>query len=298
MREERGRREERAGEMDPYRASNRALWDEWTHVNAKSAFYDLDGFKAGGIRVRPFEVEEIGEVRGKDLLHLQCHFGVDTLSWARLGARVTGVDFSGAAVALAQSLAHDLGLEATFVQADVLDLPDLLDADFDIVYSSRGVLGWLPDLSRWGQVIAHFLRPGGILYITEIHPVAQAFDDDEGVTELRLRYPYFARPEPLEFPVKGSYADRSADVKQPVEYSWVHSLGEVVTAIAAAGLRIEFLHEFPEAPWPVPFLKQDPDGEWRLPPEQAGEIPLAFSLKATKPLSTDDPVAGSATGES
>ncbi len=269
--------------MDRYRAANRALWDEWAVINARSAFYDLEGFKRGGVRLRPYELEEVGDVAGKSLLHLQCHFGIDTLSWARLGARVTGADFSERAINLACSLASDLGIEARFVCSDILALPATLHGEFDIVYASRGVLGWLPDLRRWAQVIAHFLRPGGLFYITEIHPVAQVWDDDEGVSELRLRYPYFERPEPLEFPVRGAYADRSAHVEQSVEYNWIHSLGDVVTALAEAGFRIEFLRERPFQEWEVPFLERREDGTWWLPAGQSGELPLSFSLKATKP---------------
>jgi len=161
--------------MDEYLAANRALWDEWTAIHETSSFYDLEAFKAGGSRLRDYEVDEVGDVTGKSLLHLQCHFGIDTLSWARLGARVTGADFSDRAIELGRSLAAELRLDATFVRSDLYDLPSVLDGQFDVVYTSRGVLGWLPDLGRWAGVVAHFLRPGGVFYMTEIHPVAQAF---------------------------------------------------------------------------------------------------------------------------
>lgn len=186
--------------QDP-RATNRALWDEWAEINYRSFMYDAEGFKAGGISLRPYEVEEVGDVAGKDHLHLQCHFGQDTLSWARLGARVTGVDFSERAIRYARQLATELGLPARFVQCDVLDLPANLSGDFDVVFTSLGVLGWLPDLGRWAQVIWHFLRPGGIFYVSDAHPIVRVFDDTEGVTGLHVRYPYFPRPEPLAFPV-------------------------------------------------------------------------------------------------
>src|SRR5215208_2715304 len=138
--------------------------------------------------------------------------------------------------------------------------------------------GWLPDLERWAGVVAHFLRPGGVFYLTEIHPVAQAFAEEPG---LRLGYPYFPRPEPLASPVQGSYADPTAQVRQPVEYWWAHSTGEIVSAVAGAGLRIKFLHEFPFVEWPVPFLVRHDDDTWRLPPDAGGELPLFFSLRAT-----------------
>lgn len=263
---------------------NQQLWDEWTRIHETSSFYDLEGFRRGGIRLRPYEIEEIGDVAGRDLLHLQCHFGIDTLSWARLGARVTGTDFSPAAIELATRLAGELKLDARFVRSDLYDLPDVLEGEFDIVYTSRGVLGWLPDISRWARVVSHFLKPGGTFYITEIHPVAHAFEN-EGVApaELRLQYPYWEHPEPLAFDVEGSYADRSAEVKTRTEYGWDHGLGEIVTALVDAGLRIESLREFPWVAWQLDFLVPDGDHSWRLPPDTPGELPLSFSLLAMKP---------------
>ena len=267
--------------MDKYLMSNRALWDEWTGINYRSVFYRVADFKAGLNKLRPYEMAEIGPVDGKQLLHLQCHFGLDTLCWARLGARVTGIDFSDAAISQARAL--DVGLDARFLQSDIYELPHNLERDFDIVYTSRGVLNWLPDLDRWGRVAAHFVRPGGFFYITEIHPIALVFDDDEGVRDLRLRYAYFNQPEPISVATKGSYADRNARVTQEVEYGWNHALGEIVTALTTAGLHIDFLHEFPFAEWPISFLRPAADGTHRLPPEHDGKLPLFFSLKASKP---------------
>jgi SAM-dependent methyltransferase len=269
--------------MDERMAANRALWDEWTGVHVASDFYDVAGFKEGGVRVRPYEIEEIGDVDRKDLLHLQCHFGIDTLSWARLGANVTGADFSEAAVERARALAEELGLRAAFVCSNLYELPANLDGDFDVVYTSRGVLGWLPDLEGWAGVIEHFLRPGGTFYITEVHPFLQVFDDEEGVTQLRVRYHYFPRREPLVFPVRGSYADPDADIETPFEYGWQHSIGEIVTSLTSAGLSIDFLHEWPFLEWPSSPLEEHADGTWRLRRDQEGEIPLFFSLRATKP---------------
>ena len=268
---------------DPYLEVNRAVWDERTAINYRSAFYDVDGFRAGAIRLPDYEIAEVGDVAGKDLLHLQCHFGIDTLSWGRLGARVTGVDFSEQAIAYARDLASELGEPASFVCCDVLDLPAHLDGTFDVVYTSHGVLGWLPDLDRWARVIAHFLRPGGTFYITELHPFVWPFDDSGEVTDLHVRFPYFTRETPLPFPVQGSYADPEAPVEHTVEYCWPHSIGEIVTVLASVGLRIEFLHEWPFLFWPLPFLEEHPDRTWRLPADREGEIPLLFSLKATKP---------------
>jgi SAM-dependent methyltransferase len=272
---------------DPAEAirDNIALWDEWTRIHETSAFYDLAGFKRGGVRLRPYELDEIGPVDGLELLHLQCHFGIDTLSWARLGARVTGADFSLAGVELARSVAAEIGIDgARFVHSDLYDLPTVLDGTFDLVYTSRGVLGWLPDVRRWAEVIAHFVRPGGRFYITEIHPVAQVFEDDDiEPGELRLRYPYWQHVEPLSFPVIGSYAEPTAEVGVHTEHGWNHGLGEIVTALVDAGLRIDSLREYPFVDWPVEFLVEAPDGTYRLPAGTPGELPLFFSILATKP---------------
>ncbi len=264
---------------------NNLLWDEWTAIHAASSFYDLDGFRRGGVRLAEYEIAEIGDVAGRDLLHLQCHFGIDTLSWARLGARVTGVDFSMAGIALARSLARELGFaEARFVRSEIYDLPAVLEGDFDVVYTSRGALNWLPDVRRWAEVVARFVRPGGTFYITELHPVANVFEN-EGVApgELRLAYPYWEHAEPLTFPVHGTYADPAAEVAAAVEHGWDHGLGEIVTALIGAGLRIESLREYPFSAWKLDFLVRGPDGRYRLPADTPGELPLFFSLRATKP---------------
>ena len=264
---------------------NNVLWDEWTRIHETSSFYDLDGFKRGGVRIRPYELEELGPVDGLDLLHLQCHFGIDTLSFARLGARVTGADFSGAAVALARRVADEIGFPgARFVQSNVYDLPGVLDGTFDIVYTSGGVLGWLPDVGRWAQVVAHFVKPGGRFYIAEIHPIAQAFENEGvGPGELRLTYPYWEHDAPLTFPVEGTYADPTAQVAATFEHGWDHGLGEIVTALIDAGLQIRSLREYPFCEWRLDFLEERPDGTWRLPGELDGRLPLFFSILAVKP---------------
>lgn len=264
-------------------ASNRALWDEWTTIHVESA-YDVEGFRRGHNRIAGHELEEIGDVRGRTLLHLQCHFGLETLSWARLGARVTGVDFSPRAIATARSLADELELPARFIESDVYRLPDVLDEVFDVVYTANGVLGWLPDIGRWGELVARYVRPGGRFYVLEVHPVVQALaDEDVGPGELRLGYPYWEHAEPIAVPTHGSYADRSARVGTPVEYGWDHGLGEIVTALASAGLRIEALREYPFLNWSIPFLVAADDGTYRLPTDAGGELPLMFSILATKP---------------
>ena len=274
-----------APDVASFLAENQGLWDEWTAIHETSAFYDLDGFRRGGIRIRPYELEDIGSVVDQSLLHLQCHFGIDTLSFARLGARVTGADFSPAAIDLAGRLAVELGFpEAHFIRSTIDELPDVLDDQFDIVYTSRGVLGWLPDIRAWAKVVAHFVKPGGRFYITEIHPVAQAFED-EGVEpgELRLRYPYWEHREPLSFPVQGSYADPTAPMQATVEHGWDHGLGEIVTALLEAGLEIRSLREYPFVDWKLDFLEERGDDRWFLPGDLDGRLPLFFSILAVKP---------------
>jgi SAM-dependent methyltransferase len=266
--------------MEQYLAANRALWDEWTAIHEHSSFYDLEGFKRGGIRLREYELGELGEVNGKDLLHLQCHFGLDTLSFARLGAHPTGADFSADAISLARSLADELNFRAEFICSDLYNLPAALPGDFDIVYTSRGVLGWLPDIWAWAKVVRHFLRPGGVFYITEKHPFADVFDDD---IPFKVNYDYFGGKEPHRFETQGSYADPEAHVEQPYEYGWWHPLSNIISALTSQGLRIDFLHEWPFCEWELAGLELNPeDGTWRQP---GGEprLPLFFSLRATKP---------------
>jgi SAM-dependent methyltransferase len=265
--------------------ANEALWDAWTRAHTAGTSYDLEGFKTGGIRLRPYDIEAIGDVHGRTLLHLQCHFGLDTLSWARLGAKVTGVDLSPVGIDVARRLAVEIGFpDARFVRSNLYDLPANLEGEFDIVYTSRGAINWLPDIRAWARVVAHFLAPGGLFYIFEAHPISQVFEN-VGVEpgELRLTYPYWEHAEPLVFPVVGSYAEPTADVGDQTEFGWDHGLGEIVTALIDAGLRIESLIEYPFVEWSMDYLVETPGEQWRLPAETGGELPLSFAIKATKP---------------
>ncbi len=257
--------------------ANRELWDAWTAINQRSDFYDLEAFRAGASSLKPIELEELGDVAGKRLLHLQCHFGLDTLSWARLGAEVTGVDFSPAAIELAGSLAAELEMPARFICSNVYDLPDRLDERFDVVFTSYGVVEWLDDLPAWGRIIAKYLRPGGTFYMVEFHPVALTFGDDGRP----FHYPYLPSPEPIRTVESGSYADPDADFTH-VSYAWNHSLGEIVTALAAAGLRIEYLHELPASPYDCfEFTAETEPGKAAIPGYE-GKVPLVFSIKAVR----------------
>jgi SAM-dependent methyltransferase len=270
--------------MDDYLAANRARWDEMATHHPNTEFYDVAAFKRGETRLHDIELAELGgEVAGRSLLHLQCHFGLDTLSWARLGARVTGVDFSEVAIATARDLAAQCALDARWVCCDVYSLPDHLDETFDVVFTSYGAITWLPEIARWADVVAHFLTPGGTFYIAEFHPFAWVFDDE--ADGLQPRYPYLqgAAPEITEWPY--DYADRSIRLEHATEYVWNHPLGAVVTSLVAAGLRIEYLHEFDRAPYQMlPVLVPDPDHDrwWRLADDQP-RLALMYTLRATKP---------------
>jgi len=267
--------------MEKYLLANQKRWDRLTAEHEKSGFYDVQGFKAGKERLRSIELSELGDVSGKRLLHLQCHFGMDTLAWARRGAIVTGVDFSKNAIDLAQSLSEELNIPAQFYRSDIYDLPSVLTGEFDIVFTSYGVLHGLPDLKRWAEIIAHTLKPGGIFYIVEDHPFFRVFRaKPDG--EFKAERSYFFAEEPQRIELTGSYATGD---KGPagVQYVWDHSLGEVITSLVDAGLTIEFLHEFPYAARAkFPFMEQGEDGWWRLPSHQHGTIPFLFSLQARK----------------
>lgn len=282
--ETRDRREKQHGlgdikSMDGYLKANRELWNELTPIHARSHFYDVEGFKSGRCTLSPIEVEEVGDVSSKSLLHLQCHFGMDTLSWAKLGAKAVGVDFSDEAIALARSLSEETGIIANFICSDIYELSNVLDEKFDIVFTSAGVLCWLPDLKRWAEIISHFLKPEGIFYIFDGHPFSRIFSDSDRVTELKIAESYFSGPEPRHWESAGDYADPHAEVTHG-SYEWTHSLGSIINALVGAGLRIEFLHEFPVLFFRAyPFMEQDRDKWWRL---KGDKVPLTFSLRASR----------------
>jgi SAM-dependent methyltransferase len=262
--------------MREYLAVNRALWDGWTKIHAGSAFYDVEGFRAGALTLKPLELERVGSVAGKNLLHLQCHFGLDTLSWARLGARVTGVDFSHAAIRLAQSLAAEQKLDAQFVCADASEVP-LRSGQFDIVYTSYGVLPWLADLGRWAANAARCLRSGGVLHLIEFHPLAAMLGEDGRSIVL----PYFEADEPARYRVRGSYADPAAPFEHD-SYEWAHSLSETLGALSEAGLRLTSFTEYAYSPYNCfPFLEEVGPDRWAVRDRQV-EIPLTFAVTAVK----------------
>lgn len=266
--------------MSDFVEQNRKNWDARVGIHERSSFYDVEGFRAGRSTLTgSIELDEVGNIDGLSLLHLQCHFGMDTISWARLGATATGVDFSERAVDLARSLAREVGANARFICSDVYKLRDVLSERFDVVFMSWGVLVWLPDILTWAKVVADFVRPGGTFYIIDGHPVIDGLEQDGDL--FLSSSPYFRGPEPLRFDDKQTYADAAATVDAPTTYQWHHPLGEVVTALVDAGLRIEFVHEHSVIPWrPFESMVQGIDGRWQL---RGDPFPLSFSIRARQP---------------
>jgi SAM-dependent methyltransferase len=256
---------------------NRAFWDERVPIHTKSDFYDVDGFLAGASALRPFEPEELGDVQGLSLVHLQCHFGLDTLSWARLGAQVTGLDFSAPAMEAAAELTRRAGLQADWVTSDVMRAGEALGGRrFDVVYTGLGALNWLDDIERWADVVTGLVAPGGRLYLVEFHPITEVFADET----LAVENDYFhegARDWPEE---EGSYAELEAPTEHNATEEFAHTLGEVVSAIAARDLPIEFLHEHDYTLFPRwPNLRREKGGIYRFPPGTPS-LPLMYSLVA------------------
>jgi SAM-dependent methyltransferase len=262
---------------DRERHANRALWDGWTELHEGSEFYDVDAFRSGASSLNQLELAELGDVQDKSLLHLQCHFGLDTLSWARLGARVTGVDFSERSVELARSLAEDLELPARFIRSDVYELSGILEERFDIVYTSYGVLWWLPDLRPWANAIAELLAPGGVFYMAEFHPFLNLLDDD-GHGPVGS---YFSGAGPIRYEATGSYAVPDAGDRREC-FGWAHSISEILAALHDAGLELEFFREHAASPYDCfPFLEEDGHGQYVV-RGTSGGVPLVFSLRATR----------------
>jgi len=276
-------------DVHSYLAENRERWEELAAVHPETDAYDVDAFLSAASErtLDPIEPEEVGPVEGDSLLHLQCHFGLDTLSWAREGARVTGVDFAETAVEEARGLAAVAGLDdrARFVRSDVYELPapgDLAppgsttDDGFDVVYTSFGVLYWLPDLVAWAEAVAGALAPGGRFYLAEHHPFTGAFDEDSTAEALSVAYPYFEGR--ITTDDEYSYAGAS-DLENARAHGWAHSLGDVVTALVDAGLRIEFLHEYPWSTFPaIDAMEQRANDRYYLDTEH--DLPFVFTLLA------------------
>lgn len=226
-----------------YLEVNRALWNAKTPIHMASAFYDMEGFAAGKQTLKAPELALLGDVRGKRILHLQCHFGQDSLSLARMGAVVTGVDFSDAAIAAARELNERLGLDAQFVCKDIYSLEDDAPGAYDMVFTTYGTIGWLPDVARWARVIARHLRPGGAFVFADFHPVVWMYNSDWS----RVIYSYFNKESIVETN-EGTYADKNAALNAK-EIGWNHSLSEVFQGLSDAGVRVERFAEYDYSPY-------------------------------------------------
>lgn len=265
-----------------WRELNRSMWNQKAPLHVASPRYDVAGFKAGRMTLRPHEIADLGAVADRDLIHLQCHFGLDTLSWARLGARVTGVDFSEPAVRSATQIARDIGIDACFVTADVYDAPAAVaHRTFDIVYTGVGALCWLPDMDRWARTVSDLLRRGGQLYLFEFHPVKWMIEGSApGAIEIRDNY--FTPTEGYRDGGGVTYADASIPSAATPTIQWNHPIGEVVTALAQAGLRIESLRELDRdvlRQWDT--MERASDGLYRMSPNRPS-LPLMYVLRARR----------------
>jgi 2-polyprenyl-3-methyl-5-hydroxy-6-metoxy-1,4-benzoquinol methylase len=262
-------------ELD-YIEANKELWNQRTDVHFTSDFYDVPTFIEGKNSLKEIELELLGDVNGKSILHLQCHFGQDTLSLARMGAKVTGIDLSDKSITKANELAKQLNLDAEFICSDIFELKKNLQRQFDIIFTSYGTIGWLPELKTWAKIISHYLKPGGEFIIAEFHPVMWMFDNDFKY----LQYSYFNKETIIE-EEEGTYADTSSPIKT-TSYYWNHSLSDVINPLITESLEIEVFNEFDYSPYNcVRNMVQIAEGKYQL-TGMEGKIPMVFALKARK----------------
>jgi SAM-dependent methyltransferase len=274
------------GVYDEHRDANRAMWDERSPAHAASPDYAVQQLIADPNRLSDvvrFDVPRLGAVSGLRGVHLQCHIGTDTISLARLGARMTGLDFSAAAVTIARDIAQSAGVAVDYVEADVYDAPQVLGHNsFDLVYTGVGALVWLPDVRRWAEVVAQLLRPGGRLFLREGHPVLWALDETR-TDVIAFAYPYFEHAEPLRFDSSETYVETDEVFSNVESREWNHGMGQIITAVLDAGLQLTMFVEHDSVPWDgLPGLMTESDGEWRL-IEHGDRVPLSYTLQAVKP---------------
>lgn len=261
--------------MENYIELNRSAWNQKTGFHVKSKFYDNESFINGKSTLNNIELELLNDVKGKTILHLQCHFGQDSLSLQRLGGKVTGVDFSDKAIAEAQSLAKNLNLEAEFICCDLYELPKHLNKQFDIVFTSYGTVGWLPDLQRWGQIVSQFLKPSGKFVMVDFHPVVWMFDNDF----MHVQYSYFNKEEIVETET-GTYADRDAPM-EATTISWNHSLSEILNGLLQSGLTLKQFNEHDYSPYNcLNNMIEVAPNKFQL-AAMNDKIPLLYSIVAT-----------------
>ncbi|GAB4561076.1 MAG: class I SAM-dependent methyltransferase [Haliangiales bacterium] len=269
-----------------YLKDNLDLWDERVADHLDTELYAMDAFMKGASSLTDIEKDALGDVSGKSMLHLQCHFGQDSLSWVREGARVTGVDFAPSAIANARKLSEVLSLPARFIESDIYGLPRVLDDRFDIVFTSYGVLKWLPDIYRWGEVVSRFLKPGGMFFVVEFHPFLYVFDYE---TATKIEHTYFVGKDPISYDEVGTYANiGGANQKVRRAHSWPHPVSRVISSLLAAGLVLDSFEEFPYSTIDCfPFTKEVSPGRY-MHSEYPGMVPMLYSVKAHKPTSNDE----------
>ncbi len=269
--------------LDEYRLANRANWDARVDIHFDSEEYGIGRFKSDPAHlsgVVRYDRNKLGDVSGKSLLHLQCHIGTDSISWARLGAIVTGTDLSETSIAAARRLSDESGTSARFLVSELYDTPRVLDETFDVVYTGVGAICWLPDIAGWAEVVSSFLEPGGTFYMREGHPMMWALDWEDP-TELRVRTSYFETAEPEPDEEHETYAGDGV-VASPLTYAWNHGIGETIDALIRSGLRIDRVAEYDECEWQgLPQMVLEEDGMWRL-PDHRDRLPLMWSVLATK----------------
>jgi SAM-dependent methyltransferase len=265
---------------------NQTWFDERAALHAMSDFYNVQSVIDGEVRLSPHEIAEVGDVVGKDVIQLQCHIGLEAISWARMGARTTGLDFSGNSLEKARSIAEASGVSITYLQADVYDAAEVAGVEvYDVVYTNGGSLHWLPDLDRWGHVVERLIRPGGQLYLNLFHPVSLVLSEDSPTFERD----YFDTGM-VEWDEPGSYVDTEAETINNKHQVWDRPVSEIVMAVIRAGLIIKEFHERPGQEFQqFVYQTQGPDGKWYN-PTGMGVHPSTFSLKAIKPNRSDETV--------
>ena len=262
--------------MDNHFEKNRKSWNELTKINVKSDFYDVDGFKKGNTSLNAPELAAIGSVENKSLLHLQCHFGLDTLSWARLGAKVTGIDISDEAIKTAKSLSNELQIPARFIKSNIYDLKQVLNEKFDVVFTSYGAINWLDDLNAWADIIHWFLKQGGMFYIIDFHPFIFTFNEN-----CEIHYSYF-KSSPIISDLVKSYTGEELSGAGHQHVEWSHSVSEIIQALITNGLTIEQIEEFPYQFYNCfNNMVEIEKGRWIF-KKFGNKIPYMFSIKAVK----------------
>lgn len=262
-----------------YFDANKSNWNERVETHYNSDFYSVDKFLQNKNSLNSIELNELGKIKDKELLHLQCHFGQDTISLANLGAITTGVDFSENAINKAIQLAHKTNVHSNFICSNIYDLKENLNKKYDIVFTSYGTIGWLPDINKWAEIVSHFLKPRGNFLIVEFHPFLWMFDDNFE----KFQYSYFHKEEPItEIPDK-TYTDGNSDLNL-IQYSWNHTLSDVANSLITNGLEITSLKEYNYSPYNCfPNMIEAEKGKYIF-KDYGDKLPLVYSLSASKKI--------------